>query len=117
MKDLIDLANLVFDQLVKDHNEIEESRALFLYSTTMDQTFFIIGSNKSININGSGVSKNFEDSVIDSLDQQWKSQIQAHKSRIASEIARSIKEPQKQPNDGDIFNFWGNEGEWREIKF
>ena len=34
MKDLIDLGNLVFNQLIKEHGEIEESRLLFIYGVT-----------------------------------------------------------------------------------
>ena len=115
MKDLIDLANAVFDSLVKNHGEQQDGRELFLYSITMDQRFHSLGTDKSSSVNGAGVTKNFEDPEIDVLDKQWKSQIQAHKERIAREITKRMQ-PSHQPKDGDIFNFWSGEGNWKEIK-
>jgi hypothetical protein len=117
MNDLIDLGNLVFDELLKSHGEQPEGRELFLYSLTLGQPFYLIGSDKRIVITGDGVSKNFEDSEIDALNEKWKEQIRAARERIASEITKRIKSEDQQPKDGDIFNFWSGEGNWREIKF
>jgi hypothetical protein len=117
MNDLIDLGNLVFDELLKNHGEQPTGRELFLYSLTHGQPFYLLGSDKRIVVTGDGVSKNFEDSAIEALDKQWKAQIQAAREKIASEITKRIKSEDQQPKDGDIFNFWSGEGNWREIKF
>jgi hypothetical protein len=117
MNDLIDLSNLVFDELLKSHGEQPEGRELFLYSSTLGTPFYLIGSEKRITVTGHGVSKNFEDSAIEALDKQWKAQIQAAREKIAAEITKKIKSNDQQPKDGDIFNFWSGEGNWREIKF
>lgn len=119
MNDLIDLGNLVFDELKKKHGEEDFSRELFLYCLTQSQTFYLAGSNKVVTISKTGVSKNFDDSVIDSLDAQWKSKIEAANSTRAEAVIQHIKNPGKQPKDGDVFNFWENDNgsEWREIKF
>lgn len=118
MKDLFDLARLVFDELLKSHGEQEASRELFFYSVVHDQPFYLLGSNNVIQINGAGISKNFDDLAIDSLHTQWTNQVQAQKQKIAAKISAEIKAPQKQPKDGDIFNFWSNDSDsdWKEIK-
>ena len=118
MNDLIDLGNLVFNVLLKNHDEEEVSRTLFLYAITQGQRYYIIGSNKTLSFDNSGVSTNFEDAEIAELDKQWKAKIQQAKEAKADKILRAIKTPNQQPKDGDIFNFWNNDdgSEWREIK-
>ena len=116
MKDLFDLGNLVFDELIKSHGEQESGRELFLYTLTLSQPFYLLGSTKIITVSGSGISKNFEDLNIDSINRKWQSQVSSHKEKIADEILKQVKQPQRQPKDGDIFNMWGNDDEWREIK-
>lgn len=116
MKDIFDLGNLVFDELIKSHGEQEAGRELFLYTITLSQPFYLLGSTKIVAISGAGVSKNFEDVEIDSINHRWQSQVQSHKEKIADSIIKTIKQPQKQPKDGDIFNMWGDDSEWREIK-
>ena len=116
MKDIIDLANLVFDELIKRHSEEPTGRELFLYTVTLNQRFYLINSNKTIHISSSGISKNFEDQIIDDLDRQWKSQLQSTKEKLANEFLKRVKAENVQPKDGDVFNFWNNEGPWKEIK-
>jgi hypothetical protein len=48
MKDIIDLGNLVFSQLVKSHGELEESRTLFLYGITVGSDWQVLGSDRGI---------------------------------------------------------------------
>ena len=101
MKDLIDVGNLVFDRLVSDHGELSESRTLFLYGVTTGNTWFVLDSAKWITIDPTGALKNFEDSVIEKIDEEWKSLL------LAKEITKA--------KDGDTYEFWKNEGPWREI--
>jgi hypothetical protein len=117
MNDLIDLANLVFDELLKNHGEQPGGRELFLYTATAGQRFYLLGSDKVVSITSSGVSKNFQDSNIDSLDAKWKAHIQSAKERMANEVLKRIKSESVQPKDGDVFDFWSGESTWREIKF
>ena len=118
MKDIIDLGNRVFDHLIEAHGELPESRTIFLYGITNGSTWFILGTDKTVTIEESGLIKNFEDLKLDQLDSEWK-QLKFNKElAIAQRIKRSIS-PENQlnsPKDGDTFNFWNNEGEFREIK-
>jgi hypothetical protein len=116
MIDLIDLANLVFDELLKKHGEEPSGRELFLYTMTLNQRFYLINSNKTIHISSSGISKNFDDFEIDKLNIQWQEQLQSNKEKLATEFLKRIKSEQTTPKDGDTFNFWNNETAWREIK-
>lgn len=125
MKDLIDLANRVFDVLVKKYGELPESRTLFLYTATIDSTWFIINSSHSIKVSTSGAKATFAEPEIDEITKEWLAIVEQRNliirqkdlERTNAELAK-IKSPQNQmPKDGQIFNMWGNEGEWREIKF
>lgn len=118
MKDIIDLGNKVFDLLIEAHGELPESRTIFLYGITMGSTWFILGTSKMIVIEDSGLTKNFEDSRLDKLNEEWK-QLKFNKELEAARKIKSMISPENQensPKDGDTFNFWGNEGEFREIK-
>lgn len=118
MKDIIDLGNRVFDHLIEAHSELQESRTLFLYSITAGTTWFILGTDKALTIEAGGVTKNFEDPKLDSLDAEWKT-IKFQREHAAAQKIKSLISPENQsnsPSDGDILNFWGNEGEFREIK-
>ena len=116
MKDLFDLAGLVFAELIKSHGEQELSRELFFYSVVNEVPFYLLDPKKVITISGAGVSKNFDDDAIDLLHKQWNDQVQAHKQKIAAKIANDIKKPNQQPKDGDVFNFWQGDSDWKEIK-
>jgi hypothetical protein len=117
MKDLIDLGNLVFTQLVKEHGEIEESRTLFLYGVTSESIWHVLNSAKHVTVGRGGVSYNFEDSVLAELHKTWSDMIQQAKQRRAQEELKKMKGEQKQFRDGDTFQFWQNEEPWREINF
>lgn len=118
MKDLIDLANLTFDILVKNHGEEPDSRTLFLYSVSSQQPqpWYVIGSNKRVMINRSGVSINFEDTEISELTNSWKKIIADAELAKADKVLSQIKNQTFSPKDGDTFNFWENDGPWKEIK-
>ena len=117
MKDIIDLGNRVFDRLIEAHGELQESRTLFLYSITQGSTWFILGSNLQILIEEGGVTSNFEDPVILAIDKDWKDSKIRKEYKAAQEIKKKIN-PDNQnhsPKDGDIFNLWTTETEFREI--
>jgi len=118
MKDLIDLGNRVFDILIKDHGEDPESRTLFLYSLSIDspQPWYVLGSDKRVMITQSGVSISFQDDAIASLNLEWTKLIEDKKSEHANRVLSKIKSQNFSPKDGDTFNFWENEGPWKEIK-
>lgn len=118
MKDLIDLGNKVFDHLIEAHGELPESRTMFLYSITVGSTWYILGTNKCLTIEEGGLSKNFEDRFLEEIGLEWKKIKFNREYEAAQKIKRAIS-PENQansPKDGDTFNFWGNEGEFREIK-
>lgn len=117
MKDIIDLANAVFNHLVKEHGELEESRTLFLYGVTMGNMWFIINSAKWITVEEPGVTCNFEDLAIIDIDRAWKN-VKFEKEAIAAQKVIDQISPQARntnPKDGDTFEFWNNETPWREI--
>jgi hypothetical protein len=117
MKDIIDLGNSVFNHLVKEHAELEESRTLFLYGITMGNTWFIIDSAKWIIVEESGLTYNFDDPEIAKLDKVWKD-LKFQKELIAAQKIMKEISPQSRsvnPQDGDTFEFWNNETPWREI--
>ncbi len=118
MKDLIDLANKTFDVLIKNHGEDPESRTLFLYSVSLEnpQPWYVIGTDKRVMINRQGVSINFEDSEIVELSKTWQKIVDTAKEAHANKILSQIKNQNFSPKDGDTFNFWENEGPWKEIK-
>lgn len=117
MKDLIDVGNRVFDRLILAHGEMPESRTLFLYGITTGTTWTIIDSTKWINIEKTGITKNFEDSEIDQADRDWKFQLESQTQAAAQKIIDKIKPKNDGPRDGDTYEFWRNDGPWREIKF
>jgi hypothetical protein len=117
MKDLIDVGNLVFDRLTDAHGELAESRTLFLYGITVSTTWFILDSAKWVLIEQSGVTKNFDDTVIDSVNSQWQAHLLAKKSIAAEKVMQQIRPQESGPKDGDTFEFWQNETPWREINF
>lgn len=118
MKDLIDLGNKVFDILVKDHGEDPASRTLFLYAISVDnpQPWYVLGSDKRVMITQSGVSISFQDDAISSLNLEWTKLIDDKKAAQADQVLSKIKSQNFSPKDGDTFNFWENEGPWKEIK-
>jgi hypothetical protein len=115
MKDIIDVGNLVFDKLVSDHGELAESRTLFLYGITTGTTWFVLDSAKWIAIDQTGIVKNFDDSVIDGINSDWKSLLSAKELAKADKILQQIKPNDNGPKDGDTYEFWKNECPWREI--
>lgn len=118
MKDIIDLGNKVFDHLIEAHGELPESRTMFLYGITMASTWFILGTNKTLIIEEGGITKNFEDRYLDELSAEWK-KIKFNREYVAAQEIKRLISPENQassPKDGDTFNFWSNEGEFREIK-
>jgi hypothetical protein len=115
MKDIIDVGNLVFDRLISDYGELSESRTLFLYGITTGTTWFVLDSAKWITIDQTGITKNFDDSVIEGIDQDWKNLILSKEAAKADKIIQQIKPKNNGPKDGDTYEFWKNEGPWREI--
>jgi hypothetical protein len=115
MKDIIDVGNSVFDRLVSDHGELSESRTLFLYGITTGTTWFVLDSVKWITIDQAGIAKNFDDSVIEAVDRDWKNLLSAKDAANANKIIQQIKPKDNGPKDGDHYEFWKNEGPWREI--
>jgi hypothetical protein len=117
MKDLIDVGNLVFDRLTQAHGEIAESRTLFLYGITIGNTWFVLESVKWVLIEPAGITKNFEDTVIEQVDAKWKAFLLAKEQIVADKVIQQIKPKGSGPKDGDTFEFWQNETPWREINF
>ena len=118
MKDIIDLGNRVFDHLIEAHGELPESRTMFLYGITTGSTWFILGTVKTLTIEEGGLTKNFEDLFLDELTLEWK-KIKLNREYLAAQQIKRIISPENQgnsPKDGDTFNWWNNEGEFREIK-
>jgi hypothetical protein len=115
MKDIIDVGNLVFDRLISDYGELSESRTLFLYGITTGTTWFVLDSAKWITIDQTGITKNFDDSEIDRIDRDWKNLLSAKEAANADKIIQQIKPKDNGPKDGDTYEFWKNEGPWREI--
>jgi hypothetical protein len=117
MGDLIDLANKVFDILIKDHSEDPASRALFLYTVTISQPWYVLGSTKKLSISATGISMNFTDSSIDELDSAWKEMIEKEQAAKANKFLNTVKNTNNfSPKDGDTFDFWKNDDPWKEIK-
>ena len=117
MKDIIDLGNLVFDQLVIEHGELEESRVLFLYDITKGNDWQVLNDIKVIRIDNSGVTKNFEDLVIEKLNDSWRSVVSQRDSIASAAISDQMKSQIKELKDGDIIEFGKSSGPWREIPF
>lgn len=119
MKDLIDLGNQVFNVLKERHNEIEESRMLFLYFLTEKKTWSIINSTKTILIEKDGITKNFSDSKIDALNLEWLSlKQQVDYTFLTNKIARLRAEfDRPAPKDGDVWEFGGSGGTFKNMKF
>ena len=118
MKDIIDLGNKVFDQLISEHGESQESRMLFLYGITTQTRWSIVGSAKWVLVHADGVSLNFEDPVLAELSDQWM-KIRAEQSRLqlADRLKRFKAEYERpSPKDGETFNFWSDSGNFREIR-
>ena len=116
MKDLIDLGNLVFDQLIAEHGELAESRTLFLYGITTGSSWQVLNSQKTLVIDKGGVSKNFEDKAIDAYDRAWKNLIKEAELTHARQVLNAIKR-EDNPKDGDTIEFGKSSGEWRNIDF
>lgn len=119
MKDLIDLGNLVFDRLMSDHGEVKESRMLFLYGITTTTEWFIINSNKRLLIDASGVTKNFNDAVIDQLSEQWKNlKLKVDYDRLMKTLTIMRAEfDRPAPRDGDVWEYGNSNGAFRDITF
>lgn len=116
MKDIIDLGNLVFNQLINKHGEVEESRLLFLYNITVGEPW-IINTNKVVQISETGVSISFDDSVISELQVQWKGLLFNKQEKAADNERAKMNAGVNRFKDGDTFEFWQNETPWKEIKF
>ena len=118
MKDLIDLAMLTFNRLVEAHNELEESRLLFVYGATTATRFQIIDSAKWIIVSVDGIIKNFEDPVLDQLHDQWRSIVDRAKTiNLEAKLAAMRAEfDRPAPTEGTIIEFGKSNSEWREIR-
>jgi hypothetical protein len=117
MKDLIDLGNLVFAQLIKEHGELEESRMLFLYGVTTSTRWTILDSAKWVLIDRDGLLYNFEDSVLADLANTWTTISESMKAANVKKYLdkeRSTYES-SQPKPGEIREWFGQETPWREI--
>ena len=117
MKDLIDLGNLVFDQLMSNHGELKESRLLFLYGITTVTKWSVINSNKWLLIERGGITKNFTDPVLDKLNEEWLSiKREIDYNRINRALNKMRAEfDRKAPRDGDVWEFGGASGTFRNI--
>jgi hypothetical protein len=119
MRDLIDLGNLAFDQLVKEYGESPEGRLLFLYGVTNSTRWNLLNSSKWVLIEADGLSKNFEDATLSEIDASWK----ALKSKADADSAKKRLDTMRAeydrpaPTAGDIFEFGKSSGEFREISF
>lgn len=117
MKDIIDLGNLVFNQLIVAHGESEESRLLFLYNITVGEPW-TINTNKTIVVSNEGVSISFDDQVIHELNGQWKLLLLSKREAAADAERAKMNSGVNKFKDGDTFEFWQNDnGPWREINF
>jgi len=119
MKDLIDLGNLAFNQLIKEHGEIEESRLLFLYGVTTSTRWHVINSQKWLSVEDAGLIKNFKDLTLEELDRTWKSlKIEKDSALLNAKLAKMRAEYDRpQPKSGETFEFWTGSESFREIKF
>ena len=118
MKDIIDLGNKVFDRLVEEYGESQESRMLFLYGITTSTKWSIIGSDKWVLIHADGVMTNFDDGRLADLSEQWRS-IRDEQSKVAvANRLKTLREEYEKPSpkDGETFNFWSDSGSFREIR-
>lgn len=117
MRDIIDLGNLVFDQLIKSHGEIPDSRMIFLYGVTTGTTWFIFNTNKIVTITSAGVETNFEDQVIIAVNDKWQEVLNQRKINWAiAQKAKLYKDEVDLTSDGMIE--WGTgETQFREINF
>lgn len=118
MKDIIDLGNRVFDRLIEEHGETQESRTLFLYGITTSTKWSIIGSDKWVLVHADGVMINFEDDQLAALSNEWRSiRDEQDKAALADRLKRFREEYEKPtPKDGDTFDFWSGSGHFREIR-
>ena len=114
MRDLIDLGNLVFDTLVSSHGVNPEDRMLFLYSITQGTEWYA-GGDKFVRVLHTGVFTNFHDPEIERLSKEWTDQVDRAKAKIVAAEIEKLKAEPKQFKDGDTFEFWQNEGPWRDI--
>ena len=117
MKDLIDLGNLVFTQLIKEHGELEESRMLFLYGVTTSTRWTVLDSAKWVLIDRDGLLYNFEDSVLADLANTWTS---ISESMKAANVKKYLDKERSnyessQPKPGEIREWFSQETPWREI--
>lgn len=119
MKDLIDLGNLVFNRLVSDYGETEESRRLFLYQITTMTKWHVMNSNHWILFERTGVTKNFSDQVIDQLDVEWKAlKLAVDMDFLNRKLAVLRSEfDRKAPKDGEIWEFGTSNGSFRSLNF
>ena len=117
MRDVIDLGNRVFDQIIKVHGESPESRVLFLYGITTNTEWFIPGTNKSLIVSIDGIHKNFADALLDSLNVEWKDLVtRITQKRNDDALSRMRKEYEFTLSEGDTIEF-GNTTKTREIQF
>lgn len=118
MKDLIDLANLVYDQLIKEHGETKEGRMLFLYGASIANEWFIVGTNKSLTVSVEGVTKNFNDKVIDDLSAKWKELVATYeRKKVEAMLKKMRSEYEFTIKPGDTYEFGKSSGGFREIGF
>lgn len=108
MKDVIDLGNLVFDRLVSSHGESQDSRILFLYDITINCKWNLSNSKDHwLLIDETGITKNFNDQVLDSLQKQWTTlKEQTENSKLNKKIEAMRSEfDRPAPKDGDLWEF------------
>lgn len=118
MKDIIDLGNLVFDELILNHNELDESRILFLYVVSTNSKWHLFDNSQHwILIENTGITKNFNNKKIDELSNTW---LNKHNKIEQNRNIAKIKNMQKEfdkpaPKDGDIWEFGKSSGSFKNI--
>lgn len=117
MKDIIDLGNKVFDYLIDKHNELPESRTLFLYSITAGTPWYIINTNNVLIIEEAGITINFIDAELTIINDEWLAIQFEKKRKLANSILQKIKSETNSPREGDTYEFWKNEEPFRNITF
>jgi hypothetical protein len=117
MNDIIDLGNLVFNHLVEQCSELEESRVLFLYGITQGTPWQIIDSDKWVTVTVDGIAMNFEDQALTDLHDQWHLIVNAKKTEAMNQLISKLKGSTRELKDGDIVEFGASSGEFREINF
>jgi len=103
--------------LKETHGEIEESRILFLYSITNNIEWNVLESDKVLHINKDGIFKNFKDSDIETLHNNWVKFKNLKDNKILIEKVEKMRAEfdRKAPTDGEIWEFRNKITPFRKI--